>query len=102
MATNVFERAVIGGGPVGIVAGLQLSRQSPTALALCRVPDANAAPRLEVVPAGFIATLVELGVHPRRIGVDRLHNVRHLAWEHREAQTRNGPPAAYVERPALD
>jgi hypothetical protein len=98
----VFEKAVLGGGPVGLITAIELSKYSKTVLVTQRVPDASSAPRLEAVPAAFINLLIELGVHPRRIGVDRLHDTRYLAWEQREPRVTNGPPAAYVERPALD
>jgi flavin-dependent dehydrogenase len=46
--------------------------------------------------------LVELGIQPRRIGVDDLHESRTVAWEREAFEESRGPVSAHVERPALD
>lgn len=58
--------------------------------------------RVELVPIRAIASLVELGVHPHAIGVTEAIHVRIAAWSSAEPRLERTPPAAYVERPALE
>jgi 2-polyprenyl-6-methoxyphenol hydroxylase-like FAD-dependent oxidoreductase len=101
-ATQAFDVAIVGGGPVGLVAALEISKHSSTVLISDRLPDAAAPPRLEAVPSAFVNLLISIGVHPGRIGVDRLHDARYIAWEQSSPHAVSGPPAAYLERPALE
>lgn len=102
MATHDFQVAVIGSGPVGIVAALELSNHYRTAIITDRVPSAHEATRVEAVPASLLGLLVQYGIHPRKIGVDRLYQARLIAWEKNSFAESIGPAAAHVERPALD
>lgn len=102
MATHDFQVAVIGSGPVGMVAALELSNHYRTAIITDRLPSAYEATRVEAVPASLLGLLVQYGVHPRKIGVDRLHKARLIAWEKNSFAESIGPAAAHVERPALD
>jgi 2-polyprenyl-6-methoxyphenol hydroxylase-like FAD-dependent oxidoreductase len=105
-ARGAFDRAIVGAGSVGLVAALQSSRSSRTLL-VCRAcpesasPESALAPRLETVPAALVSLLIDFGVDPRRIGVDRLYDARHVAWESCIPTTTEGRAVAHVERGAL-
>ena len=81
MPTHDCQVAVLGSGPAGMVAALELSKRQRTALVTCRLPSADEAPRVEAVPAALLALLVEYGIHPRKVGVERLYETRLVAWE---------------------
>ncbi|MHB8268214.1 geranylgeranyl reductase family protein [Bradyrhizobium sp.] len=101
--TREFDVAVLGAGPVGLIAALQLSRSGRTvAIAANRLPAPDGARRVDAVPASFLALLVELGINPIGIGADRLHRTRASAWLSAAPQVSNGAATAHVERPALD
>src|SRR5260370_4223215 len=85
-----------------MVAALELSKRYRTTLIARQLPSAEAGPRVEAVPASLVALLVEFGIHPRRIGVEDLHESRMIAWEREAFQESRGPVSAHVERPALD
>ncbi|HEX8351785.1 MAG TPA: hypothetical protein VF611_02595, partial [Pyrinomonadaceae bacterium] len=102
MPAQDCEVAVLGAGPVGMVAALELSKRYRTVLITCGLPSADEIPRVEAVPASLLALLIEYGIHPRKIGVGRLHESRLTAWDDEHYAERVGPAAAHVERPALD
>lgn len=93
---------VLGSGPAGMMAALELSKHYRTVLLTRRLPSVEEAPRVEAVPAALIALLIELGIHPGQIGVECLHESRLMAWEHDDCAASIGSAAAHVERPALD
>ena len=93
---------VLGAGPAGLVAVLELSKRYSTTLLARQLPSADDPPRVEAVPASLLALFLDYGVHPRQIGVDQLHESRLIAWEHDEFTKSRAPVAAHVERPALD
>lgn len=93
---------VLGAGPAGLVAVLELSKRYSTTLLARQLPSADDAPRVEAVPASLLALLLDYGIHPRQIGVDHLHDSHLIGWEHDESSETQAPVAAYVERPALD
>jgi 2-polyprenyl-6-methoxyphenol hydroxylase-like FAD-dependent oxidoreductase len=92
---------VMGGGPVGMVAALQASRHGRTTLIVRRPRLVTDTPRVEAVPAPFLALMVDFGIHPRQLGVEHLHEVRSIAWD-QEAPVSSPRLEAHVERPALD
>jgi len=96
------EVVVLGAGPVGLVAALELSKDHPTTLIARRLPSSEDAPRVEAVPASLLALLVEFGIHPQQIGVEGLHESRWIAWEQEAVVETRAPVAAHVERPNLD
>jgi flavin-dependent dehydrogenase len=57
---------------------------------------------MEAIPAQLIALLVELGVYPRSLGVERLFEQRLTQWRSREVVASVAPASAHVSRPALD
>jgi 2-polyprenyl-6-methoxyphenol hydroxylase-like FAD-dependent oxidoreductase len=101
-----FDRAIVGAGSVGLVAALQSSKSSRTLL-VCRASAESAsaesapAPRLETVPAALLSLLIDFGVDPKRIGIDRLYDARHVAWESRIPTTTRGRAVAHIEHGAL-
>ncbi|HEY9404975.1 MAG TPA: hypothetical protein VIQ24_20150 [Pyrinomonadaceae bacterium] len=102
MPTHDCQVAVFGSGPVGMVAALELSKRQRTALITCGLPSADEATRVEAVPASLLALLVEYGIHPGKVGVERLYETRLVAWASDECVESASPASAHVERPALD
>jgi len=100
---RTFDVAVLGTGPVGLVAALRISRAGRTVIVITkRLPGPDDLPRVDAVPAGFLAFLVELGIPPTVVGADRLHDVRLAAWESEKPFASNTAKTAHLERPALD
>lgn len=102
MRSRDFSAIVVGSGPVGMIAALQLSQRCRTALIAHRLPSPADPPSVEAVPAPLLALLLEFGIHPQQIGVDRLFETRFSAWETATPMRNVGPAMAHVERPALD
>ena len=98
-----FDVAVLGAGPVGLIAALQFARTGRTVvIASNRLPAPDVARRVDAVPASFLALLVELGINPIEIGADRLYHARVSAWPSAAPRVFEGAPTAHVERPTLD
>jgi len=98
-----FDVAVLGAGPVGLIAGLQLARSGRSVMiASSRLPAADGPRRVDAVSAAFLALLTEFGIHPAAVGVDRLHRARLSAWPTAEPLLSDTAATAHVERPALD
>jgi len=93
---------VLGAGPAGMLAALEMSKRHPTTLIAPWLPSPDEPPRVEAVPCGLVALLVELGIHPWQVGVERLYQSRWAAWEHEDLVESAVPVTAHVERPALD
>ena len=94
---------VLGCGPVGLLAAIR-GRQLGLDVEIHagERPLSHHAPRVECVPSQTIALLVEFGVHPRRLGVDRLFSERSMQWSGVAASTSPTPAVAHIGRPALD
>jgi 2-polyprenyl-6-methoxyphenol hydroxylase-like FAD-dependent oxidoreductase len=94
---------VFGCGPIGLLAAIR-GRQLGLDVEIhaSERPPSHHAPRVECVPSQTIALLVEFGVHPRLLGVDRLFSERSMQWSGFAASTSPTPAVAHVERPALD
>jgi flavin-dependent dehydrogenase len=98
-----FDATVLGAGPIGLIAALQCARSGRKVIIRTRrLPDSGDPPRVDCVPTAFLALLVELGISPARVGADRLHDRRLVAWRSAEPELQAGPKTAHVERPALD
>jgi flavin-dependent dehydrogenase len=98
-----FDVAVLGAGPVGLIAALQFARSGRSVvIASNRQPAPYGARRVDAVPAFSLALLVELGINPVAIGADRLHRSRASAWASAEPLLSEGVTTAHIERPALD
>lgn len=94
---------VLGAGPVGLVAAIR-ARQLGLGVEIRsdRMPSLTDPSRLEVIPAQLVALLVELGVPPRSVGVDRLHDSRLTQWRSSTILAEPAPRSAHVARPALE
>ena len=98
-----FDVAVLGAGPVGLIAALNVARSGRSVvIASERLPAPDGARRVDAVPAAFLALLVELGINPVALGADRLYRHRTAAWSSAEPLVTEGASTAHVERPALD
>jgi flavin-dependent dehydrogenase len=98
-----FDVAVLGAGPVGLIAALQFARSGRSVvIASNRLAAPDGAQRVDAVPASFLALLVEFGINPIGIGADRLHRTRMSAWASAEPEISEGALTAHLERPALD
>jgi 2-polyprenyl-6-methoxyphenol hydroxylase-like FAD-dependent oxidoreductase len=99
--TTRYETAVLGGGAVGLVAALCSARRKPTVLLLRSRTETGEIPRIETLPAPMLSLLIDYGVHPRRIGVDRLYEMQHVAWECADPEIRRGRAMAHVDKAKL-
>ena len=94
--------AILGAGSAGLAAALALSGRSRVRIIAPTVPAATDAARVDMVPAAFLAFLLELGVHPSQIGVRDLHDVRYIAWTRATPEPVHGAAMAHIQRPALE
>jgi 2-polyprenyl-6-methoxyphenol hydroxylase-like FAD-dependent oxidoreductase len=97
-----YDIAILGGGPAGLVAALAASRNARAVLILNRPPDPADPFRIDVVPARTLALLVELGIEPRAIGAERLHDRQAACWATSSPQWNGGAKTVHIERPALE
>jgi 2-polyprenyl-6-methoxyphenol hydroxylase-like FAD-dependent oxidoreductase len=95
--------AVIGAGPVGLIAALQLARAGhEVAVMARRLPARDDPPRVDAAPAALLSLLVELGIHPASIGATEIFTRRFVAWSSGAPRLIDGPATVHIERPALD
>jgi 2-polyprenyl-6-methoxyphenol hydroxylase-like FAD-dependent oxidoreductase len=97
-----YDMAVLGGGAVGMIAALSSAQKSPTVLILRSEEKRCNVPRIETVPAPMLSFLIDCGVHPRRIGVERLHENQHMAWESADPQANRGRAMAHINKAKLN
>jgi flavin-dependent dehydrogenase len=98
-----FDVAILGAGPVGLIAALQIARSGRSVLVIAPPPAGpEEGRRIDAVPAAFLAFLADAGLSPAAVGADRLSAERHAAWETAIPQTSPAPKTAHVERPALE
>jgi 2-polyprenyl-6-methoxyphenol hydroxylase-like FAD-dependent oxidoreductase len=98
----IWNTVVLGAGPVGLAAALAAARGGHTLVLSPNIADPADPPRIDVVPGPFLALLLELGVVPRQIGVDELHDRRWVAWDSERPELVRGRAMAHIERPALE
>lgn len=89
---------VLGSGPAALAHALFAARHGPVVLAGRSVPSS---PGVESVPAAVLTLLLELGITPTELDVDRLDRGRLVAWEQAEPEARSSPACAQVDRAAL-
>lgn len=94
---------IFGAGPVGLVAAIRARQLGlEVEIRTDRLPTPDDPPWIEAVPAQMIALLIEFGVHPRELGVERLHEKRFTQWRSPEIVARDAPNSAHISRPALE
>ncbi len=89
---------VLGSGSVALAYALFAARSGPVVLR-CRPP--SAVPAVESVPAPLLTLLLELGITPAELDVDRLFTHRLVAWEDPTPAERQSPSCAHLDRAAL-
>jgi 2-polyprenyl-6-methoxyphenol hydroxylase-like FAD-dependent oxidoreductase len=103
-----YRVAVLGNGPVGILAALHAVRQGHgPVLLLAADPPANADAegggyRIEAVPVSLLALLLEYGIHPHLIGAGQTHAVRQIQWDNKTCISLPTPRTVHIHRPALE
>jgi flavin-dependent dehydrogenase len=97
-----FEIAVLGGGPAGLTAALAAAKNARTVLVLNRAVPPGGPLRIDAIPARTLALLVELGVAPRAIGAEHLHERQGACWQSATPQWKRGARTAHIERPRLE
>ena len=78
---NLFDMAVIGAGPVGLMTALQASKKYRVLLLALEEPDRKTISRIESVPIALLGLLVEHGVHPSSIGATRAFDRTITSWD---------------------
>jgi 2-polyprenyl-6-methoxyphenol hydroxylase-like FAD-dependent oxidoreductase len=97
-----FDIAVLGGGPAGLTAALAAANNARTVLVLNRPVPPGGPLRIDAIPARTLALLVELGVAPRAIGAEHLHERQGACWQSATPQWNRGARTAHIERPRLE
>jgi flavin-dependent dehydrogenase len=100
--SKIFDVAVLGGGPAGLAAALTAAKSARTVLVLNRTLGPRAPLRIDAVPARTLALLVELGIAPRAIGAERLHERQGACWQTASPQWSRSAKTAHIERPDLE
>lgn len=103
-----YRVAVLGNGPVGILAALHAARQGHGPVLLLAAeppPDVDAEGsgyRIEAVPVSLLALLLEYGIHPQLIGAGQTHAVRQIQWDSQRCMSLPTPRTVHIHRPALE
>ena len=97
-----FDIAILGGGPAGLVAALAAAKNARTLLVLNRPVPHEAPLRIDVVPAQTLALLAELGIPPRALGVEGLHDRQGASWESGTPTWKRGAKTGHIERRRLE
>jgi hypothetical protein len=102
MADRHRNTAIIGAGPIGLVTALMAARRGKSLVIARPRPERAHAFRIDCVPAPLLALLVELGLHPARLGVEEVYDHRLIAWEAAEPQVAPGAATVHLMRPLLE
>jgi hypothetical protein len=101
MSKARYALAILGDGPVGIVAAMAAA-QAGAALLLSRgARGTDGVPRIESVPASVLALLIDFGVHPKHLEVQELAERRRIAWQDAEPVASIGPVTAHLDHRRL-
>ncbi len=90
---------VLGSGIAATACALFAARSGPVVLA--GTPPAGRTTAVESLPAAALTLLLEVGVVPRELGVDRLVRGRTGTWEDAVPVHSDGPACAHLDRSAL-
>lgn len=96
------DLAVLGAGPVGIVAALSASRRGLSVVLSGSPPAQTRRARLELVPAQFLHVLLELDVRPQDAGWATTCAYRRIAWEAATPSEQTGASMAVMRRFELE
>ncbi|MER9259460.1 hypothetical protein [Mesorhizobium sp. M0619] len=94
---------VLGGGPVGLMATICARRNGMEAEVRSSVwPSQGDAATLESVPSQTMALLVETGVFPRSVGVDKVFTEQMRQWNRIGPSRKMTTGRVHLSRPELD
>jgi hypothetical protein len=102
MAHPRWNTAIIGAGPVGLATALMVARRGKSLVISRPRPNCARAFRIDSVPAPLLALLVELGLHPARLGLEEIHDHRLIAWEGAEPRIVPSAATVHLMRPLLE
>lgn len=91
--------AIVGGGPTALACALFTARRRPVTLAAKGTHIGHRS--VEAVPAATLTLLLELGITPDELGVDRLVRERVTHWSGAEPETAPAPVCAHLDTAAL-
>jgi hypothetical protein len=97
-----WTTTILGAGPVGLIASLAAARRGPTTLVVKHWPPKLYKPRIDVLPAPFLTLMLELGIDPKQLGIESLHDTQLAAWDSARPAMRRRPASAHVERARLE
>jgi hypothetical protein len=97
---SAYAGHVIGDGPIGLVASLALAARGRVLLRTSR--RAGTASRVDALPLPVIALLLELGIHPRSIGVEHVNDSILSTWESDNPAARSSGKKVHVDRALLE
>jgi len=96
------DLAVLGAGPVGIVAALAASKRGLSIVLSGATPAKTRRARLELVPVQFLHVLLELGLRPQDAGWAATCARRRIAWEAATPTEQAGASLAVMRRFELE
>jgi hypothetical protein len=102
MAYPRWTTAIIGAGPVGLATALMAARRGKSLVISRPRPNCARAFRIDSVPAPLLALLVELGLHPARLGMEEIQHHRLIAWEGAEPRIVPSAATVHLMRPLLE
>jgi hypothetical protein len=92
---------VVGAGPVGLFAALAMARRGPVMLVAKRFATV-ATTRIDSVPLGLLALLIEFGIPPGLIRASAAHDATLVAWDSDEPKAFPTPAKAHIDRNLLE
>jgi len=99
---RTWTTTILGAGPVGLITSLAAARRGPVTLVVKHWPPRPYKPRIDVLPGPFLTLLLELGIDPKQLGIESLHDTQLAAWDSARPALRRRPASAHVERARLE